>query len=95
MVLSLGFPPGWYVILILSAVVWLILSRYVTRRDRDKSLRFGLIVLAVGIVTEVLGVPLFGLWSYAGGNWPVIVWPVYVAIGSATYLGFIVLQEKL
>jgi len=68
------YPPAWYAFLAVWLVVWLVLFR--RGRDIRGNLAFGLIGLCAGVAVELLAVFL-GLWSYSGGNWPVILWPAY------------------
>ena len=68
------YPSAWYAFLALWLLVWLVLFR--KKKDIRGNLTFGLIGLCAGAAVELLAVYL-GLWSYSGGNWPIILWPAY------------------
>ncbi|GEM_PF-3073254 len=91
--LSFDFPYGWYILLVLILGLWGFLTLYTSKTDMRKSLKFGIVALVFGSVTEAVGIG-FGLWIYAGGNWPYILWPSYFIVGSCSYLAFKVLDKK-
>ena len=68
------YPSAWYVFLAVWLLVWLVLFR--REKNIKGNLTFGLIGLCAGIVVESLAIYL-GLWTYSGGNWPIILWPAY------------------
>lgn len=106
--LIFDFSSGWYVLLTFSIILFAVFSYVRIKQSLSKSakgfafstvrksfsgvVKFGLIGLAVGIVSELIGVGL-GLWNYGGGNWPVILWPAYFIYTAAFYQIFKALDK--
>ena len=75
---------GWYVLIAMFLAVWIVLSVY--RKDRKllPQLVLGIIMTALAFVVEIIGISL-GLWDYATGNWPAILWPTYFVTALLFY----------
>lgn len=84
------FPIGWYLLLLFAVVLFAVFS-YV-RKSFSGVIKFGLIVLVVSAFTEAIAVAM-NLWNYTGGNWPVILWPIYFIFAAAFYQIFKVLDR--
>ena len=87
----LDFSPGWYTLLAFSIILFAVFSYM--RKSFSDVIKFGSIGLLISIITEVIGIG-FGLWSYAGGNWPVILWPTYFIFLAAFYQVIKVFEKK-
>ena len=85
------FPSGWYVLFGFALALFVIFSHL--RKSTKGAARFGFIGLAIGIVSEAIGVGM-GLWNYSPANWPVILWLIYFLYTSAFYQMFKVLDRK-
>jgi len=90
--LILDFPANWYFLFAFGLVVWLAFS--FVRKSIAGNLLFGLTGLVFAVAVELIGVGA-GLWNYAGGNWPAILWPSYFVFSMAIYQAFRVVEEKL
>ena len=78
-----AFPAGWYVLLALALVLWVIFFR-ISKSKLLANIKMGLIILVISFVVELIGAGL-GLWTYIPGNWPWILWINYFAYGMMTY----------
>ena len=87
----IDFPPAWYLIFAMALGLFVIFSHI--RKSTKGAARFGAIGLAIGIVSEAIGVG-FGLWSYHPGNWPVILWLTYFLYTAAFFQMFKVFDER-
>ena len=75
------FNSNWYILFFAFVSSWAILL--LLRRNRvGKEIKEQIFIGACGLMSMVL-LELFavsvGLWDYTPGNWPVILWPTYVA----------------
>jgi hypothetical protein len=70
----LDFPIGWYPYLLLWLIFYFALPPW--KKDYKGSLKFGALGTCLGIFVEVLAA-FFGLWTYTGGNWPIVLWLAY------------------
>jgi hypothetical protein len=70
----LDFPFGWYPYLLVWIIVFFALPPW--KKDFKRSLQFGTLGTILGITVETFA-SMLGLWTYTGGNWPVILWPAY------------------
>ena len=89
--LVFDFPSGWYLLFGIALALFVFFSSI--RKSTKGAARFGFIGLAIGFVSELIGVGL-GLWSYAAGNWPIILWLVYFLYTAAFYQMFRVMTER-
>ena len=87
----MDFPSGWYVLFFFALGLFVVFSHI--RKSARGAARFGAIGLAIGIVSEAIGVSL-GLWSYYPANWPVILWLLYFLYTAAFYQIFWVLNRE-
>ena len=85
------FPAGWYALFGIALALFVIFSAM--RKSTKGAARFGLIGLAIGFVSELIGVGL-GLWNYSPANWPVILWLLYFLYTAAFYQMFCVMNKK-
>jgi len=81
MELIFDFNSSWYILFFAFVASWAILL--LLRRNRiEKEFKEQIFVGTCGLMSMVL-LELFavsvGLWDYTPGNWPVILWPTYVA----------------
>ena len=81
MELIFDFNSNWYILFFAFVASWAILL--LLRRNRiEKEIKEQIFIGACGLMSMVL-LELFavsvGLWDYTPGNWPVILWPTYVA----------------
>ena len=82
MAILFEFNPSWYILLFTFITSWTILVILRRNKSRKKEIKeqifigfFGLIAMAVMELFAVYA----GLWDYIPGNWPVILWPTYIA----------------
>ncbi len=68
------FPVMWYAYLAVWLSFWAALPPW--KKEIKEAIQFGLMGTCLGVVVEVLAIAM-GLWEYAGGNWPVVLWPAY------------------
>ncbi len=85
------YSAGWYLLFGFALALFVIFSHI--RKSTKGAARFGVIGLAVGLVSEFIGVGL-GLWTYSAGNWPVILWLIYFLFTAAFYQIFCVMNKK-
>lgn len=90
--LVFDFPSGWYILFFFALGLFVIFSHL--RKSTKGCVRFGIIGLVVGFVSELIGVGL-GLWNYSPANWPVILWLLYFLYTAAFYQMFKVLDPYL
>lgn len=78
------FPVGWWaVILIIYGLYFLIFLQrkgYQRKNEIKIQLVFASVALLIAFVIELVGVNL-KVWTYASGNWPIIIWPTYFGAG--------------
>ncbi len=76
------FNSSWYILLFVFITSWttlLLLRRNKSEKKEIKEQIFiGFFGLAAMAIMELFAV-YAGLWDYNPGNWPVILWPTYVA----------------
>ena len=84
----LDFPSGWWLILAIIYLPYLLL--FIQRKSYDKKneirnqLLFGLIIIFISAVVEFVAVS-FSVWTYLPGNWPIALWPSYFGSGLLAY----------
>ena len=81
MELIFDFNSSWYILFFAFVASWAILL--LLRLNRiEKEFKEQIFVGTSGLMSMIL-LELFavsvGLWDYTPGNWPVILWPTYVA----------------
>ena len=84
---------AWYALLAAYMAVWLIF-RSANKSRNFNSLAMGAATLAVALPTELFAVNA-GLWNYAEGNWPWILWLTYFAAGMMGYEIAMFIRRKL
>lgn len=76
------FNSNWYILLFAFLTCWTILLLLRRNRSGKKEIKeqifIGFFGLTAMVVMELFAV-YAGLWDYVPGNWPVILWPTYVA----------------
>ena len=79
----LAFSTNWYFFLLFGALVALVCTHI--RKSYEGALKFGLVGLVFCIAIEFLGAALLDLWTYTGGNWPIVLWASYFVFSVAWY----------
>jgi hypothetical protein len=76
------FNSSWYILFFAFLSCWVILLLLRRNKIGKKEIKEQLFIGACGMSAMVL-MELFavsiGLWDYAPGNWPAILWPTYFA----------------
>ena len=91
------WSPWWYVQLAIAFFIWLPIFLYRKGWNRKNELRgqliFGFVSLFISFIAENFGV--YGdLWHYDGGDWPVVLWILYFAVGVSSFQLFKFIDEK-
>lgn len=79
----LAYTINWYGLLAFGLAVGAVFT-YI-RKSFEGALKFGLIGLVFCICIELIGVVGLDLWTYTGGNWPIILWVNYFVFAMAWY----------
>jgi fatty acid desaturase len=83
-----NFPSGWYIILAFSFLIWLCVfiyrKGYKNKKEIKKQIVVAIISVIISTIIEIIGIST-GLWNYAPGNLPIILWPTYFIVGLAGY----------
>jgi phosphatidylglycerophosphate synthase len=78
----LQFNPSWYVLLLAFFLSWLVLVLIRRGHGGKKEAKEQACLVVAGSVTLV-SMEIFAistnLWNYVPGNWPIILWPTYLA----------------
>ncbi len=78
----LQFNPSWYVLLFAFFLSWLVLVLIRRGHSGKKEAKEQACLAMAGSVTLV-SMEIFAistnLWNYVPGNWPIILWPTYLA----------------
>lgn len=88
----------WLLVLLIPLTIFAVI--FVYRKSYRKTLEIkqqlviAVIVLGVSVITEYTGVT-FDLWHYTGGDWPVILWLVYLTGSCAGYQLVKLITEKV
>ena len=96
--LIFDFDPNWFVLFFgfLGAWAVLMISR---KRNGKKSNVKEQVYLAIGGLFSLVLMELFAtqsnLWHYIPGDWPVILWPTYVAAILFGYQLLRFIEERL
>lgn len=81
MELIFDFNSSWYILFFAFVASWAILL-LLRRNHIEKEIREQIFIGTSGLMSMVV-LELFavsvGLWEYMPGNWPVILWPTYIA----------------
>ena len=75
------FNSSWYILFFAFIFSWAILFLF-RRRQIGKEIKEQIFIGIFGLISMVLlelFAVSFGLWDYNPGNWPIILWPTYVA----------------
>jgi phosphatidylglycerophosphate synthase len=76
------FNSAWYILFIAFLISWIILMTIRRRSDNRREIKEQVFLALSGLSTLVLMeffAVSFNLWSYTPGNWPLILWPTYLA----------------
>jgi len=85
---------GWYYVIAILFSVWLFTMVYNKNYKIRPQITVGLITLALSFFIENVAVSQ-GIWNYAPGNWPVILWPSYFLSGMAAYQIVKIVDRKI
>lgn len=76
------FNSSWYILFFtfLSCWVTLLILRHnkIGKKEIKEQIFIGVSGMSAMVLMELFAVSI-GLWDYVPGNWPVILWPTYVA----------------
>ena len=76
------FPENWIILFFAFLGVWVILSISRKRENRKKEVKEQIYLSLAGLFSLFL-MEVFAtqsnLWHYIPGDWPIILWPTYVA----------------
>ena len=82
MQLIFDFNPNWFVLFFSFIGAWAVLMLNRKRKGQSSSVKEQFFLSMGGLFSMVL-MEVFstqsGLWHYLPGDWPVILWPTYVA----------------
>lgn len=83
-----SFGVGWYPVIGVMIIFWLIIFLYRKGYRNRKEIKQQIIVSMIGVALafclEYMAVSN-GIWHYSTGDWPIILWPFYFVIGIAGY----------
>ncbi len=68
--------PAWYLIIVILVSIWLVLMYYRKEYRMRTQVIIACIATLLAFGAENLAV-FYGIWEYAGGNWPFTLWIVY------------------
>ncbi len=84
----LQFPSGWWVILAIIYLPYILLffsrKSYQNKKEIKTQLLFGVASLIIAFIIEVVAISL-NVWTYFPGNWPIILWVCYFGGGLMSY----------
>ena len=80
----LQWGAGWYLISAFILVIWVLIMRYRKDYRLRPQIMTGLVLTGIALIIENIAI-FYGLWNYAPGNWPLILWPNYFLSGLAAY----------
>ena len=75
------FNSSWYILFFAFVFSWatlLLFRRSRIGKEIKEQIFIGIFGLISMVLLELFAVS-FGLWDYTPGNWPIILWPTYVA----------------
>jgi hypothetical protein len=82
MSLLFEFPNNWIVLLFAFLGVWVLLMIIRKRNGKTNNVKEQVYLAVAGLFSMVM-MEIFAtqsnLWHYLPGDWPVILWPTYVA----------------
>ena len=82
MPLLFDFNQNWFILFFAFIGVWAVLMIIRKRNGKTNNIKEQVYLAAAGLFSLIL-MELFAtqsnLWHYIPGNWPVILWPTYVA----------------
>jgi fatty acid desaturase len=82
MQLIFDVDPNWFVLFFAFSGAWALLMFSRKRNGKLNNVKEQIYLAAAGLFSMIL-MELFAtqtnLWNYVPGNWPVILWPTYVA----------------
>ena len=98
MQLLFEFPQNWVILFFAFLGVWAVLL-FVRKKDGRKKEVKEQVYLAVAGLFSLFLMEVFatqsGLWHYIPGDWPVILWPTYVAAILFGYQLLRFIEERL
>jgi len=97
MQLLFEFPQNWVILFVAFLLVWAVLL--FSRKNRGKQELREQVFLALAGLFSVFLMEVFAtqsdLWHYIPGDWPVILWPTYVAAILFGYQLLRFIEERL
>ena len=92
------FNNGWYMLLGIMAVMFIAIFLYRKNHAKKTETKAQLVAAAIAlgfaVIFEIIGVGT-NLWHYTEGDWPVILWVVYMAVGFTGYQVIKLVSEKV
>jgi len=75
------FPQNWFILFLAFLLIWAVLlfSRKTNERKEAKEQVYLAVAGLFALVLMEVFATQSNLWHYIPGDWPVILWPTYVA----------------
>lgn len=93
----LDFPRGWWLILAIIYLPYLLLFIHRESHKKKDEIRnqlfVGLIMTFIAVVVEFVAVS-FSVWTYFPDNWPIALWPSYFGSGLLAYQIIKLIEKK-
>ena len=91
------FPQNWFILFLAFLLIWVVLL--VSRKKNGRNEVKEQVYLAVAGLFALFLMEVFAtqsnLWHYIPGDWPVILWPTYVAAILFGYQLLRFIEERL
>jgi phosphatidylglycerophosphate synthase len=95
--LLFDFPPSWVILFFAFLLIWAVL--FVVRKSKGRREVKEQVYLSMAGLFSLFLMEVFAtqsnLWHYIPGNWPVILWPTYVAAILFGYQLLRFIEERL
>ena len=101
------FPPGWWIVfsIVFGLYLLLIILRKGYKRVDELKAQFitvseaarvfpSFIFVIMSVAIEYIAIST-GLWTYFPGNWPIILWFIYLGSGLFAYQMGKFIEEKM
>ena len=92
------FPPGWWIVfsIVFGLYLLLIILRKGYKRVDELKAHFmvSFIFVIMSVAIEYIAIST-GLWTYFPGNWPIILWFIYLGSGLFAYQMGKFIEEKM
>lgn len=96
--LYFSFPFGWWPVLLMVYVPYLLIftvrKSYKRKHEVRNQFVIAIFVLAIAFLIEYVAITL-GLWRYFPGNWPLPLWLGYFGAGFLGFQLLKILEEML